>query len=200
MRLLPAPRQVISQFRARPVRAAGVVSATTVAALVAFTIAATPAEAAVGTVVGADRANAIAGQYIVVLKDAKMDRTGVDRAASTLATRHSGRVGYLYSAALRGFSVSLSEAAAARLAADPGVLFVEQDGLVSIDATQSPVPSWGLDRIDQRNLPLNNSYTYPNTATNVHAYIIDTGIRFTHEDFGGRATSGFDAIDGGRGR
>ncbi len=58
-------------------------------------------------------------------------------------------------------------------------------------------PSWGLDRIDQRNLPLNSSYTYPNTATNVHAYIIDTGIRSTHNDFGGRATSGFDAVDGG---
>ena len=58
-------------------------------------------------------------------------------------------------------------------------------------------PSWGLDRIDQRNLPLDSSYTYPNTASNVHAYIIDTGIRFTHNDFGGRATSGFDAVDGG---
>ncbi len=197
MRLLPAPRQVIRQFRARPMRAAGVVSATTVAALVAFTIAATPAEAAVGTVVGADRANAIAGQYIVVLKDNGLDRAGVDRLASALAARHSGAVGHVYSSALRGFSVSMNAAAAARLAADPDVALVEQDGLVTIDATQSPTPSWGLDRIDQRNLPLNNSYTYPNTATNVHAYVIDTGIRFTHVDFGGRATSGFDAIDGG---
>jgi subtilisin family serine protease len=174
-----------------------VVSASTVAALVAFTIAAGPAEAAVGTVLSADPAKAIGGQYIVALKDTTMDRARVGSLASALAGRHSGRVGFVYSAALRGFSVSMSAAAAARLAADPDVLFVEQDSLMSIDATQSPVPSWGLDRIDQRNLPLNNSYTYPNTATNVHAYILDTGIRFSHNDFGGRATSGFDAIDGG---
>ncbi|MCG5438852.1 S8 family serine peptidase, partial [Micromonospora foliorum] len=68
---------------------------------------------------------------------------------------------------------------------------------VSISGTQANPPSWGLDRIDQRNLPLDSSYTYPNTASNVHAYIIDTGIRFSHNDFGGRATSGYDAVDGG---
>lgn len=74
---------------------------------------------------------------------------------------------------------------------------MEQYAAVSIDATQSPTPSWGLDRIDQQALPLNNSYTYPNTASNVHAYVIDTGIRLSHVDFGARATNGFDAIDGG---
>ena len=63
--------------------------------------------------------------------------------------------------------------------------------------TQPNPPSWGLDRIDQRNLPLNQSYTYPNTASNVRAYIIDTGIRFDHTTFGGRAISGYDAVDGG---
>ena len=69
--------------------------------------------------------------------------------------------------------------------------------MVSLNATQTNPPSWGLDRIDQRNRPLNQSYTYPNTASNVRAYIIDTGIRFAHTNFGGRATSGYDAIDGG---
>ncbi len=197
MRLLPAPRQLIRHVRTRPVRSLSLLAGSTVAAVVAIMVAATPADAGVGTVLGADRADRIDGQYIVVLKDNGMDRGGVGRAAGNLASRHNGRVGLLYSAALRGFSVSMSASDAARLAADPAVAFVEQDGTVSIDATQSPTPSWGLDRIDQRALPLNNSYTYPNTATNVHAYIIDTGIRFTHVDFGGRATSGFDAIDGG---
>jgi subtilisin family serine protease len=63
------------------------------------------------------------------------------------------------------------------------------------DVQPSP-PSWGLDRIDQAYYPLNGSYTYPNTAPNVTAYIIDTGIRYGHQDFGGRATFGFDAYGG----
>ena len=62
--------------------------------------------------------------------------------------------------------------------------------------TQSPTPSWGLDRIDQRNLPLNSSYTYPNTGAGVTAYIIDTGILSAHNDFGGRVGAGRDFIDG----
>jgi subtilisin family serine protease len=173
-------------------------AAAATAALLSVTFFATPADAGdEGQVLGADRSDAIAGQYIVVLKDGAMDRSRVDSISSRLAARHSGRIGHVYSAALRGFSISLSETAAKRLAADPDVAYVEQDSLVTIDATQSPVPSWGLDRIDQRALPLNNSYTYPTTAANVHAYVIDTGIRFTHNDFGGRASSGFDAIDGG---
>ena len=81
MRLLPAPRKMISHSAPDPGAPLGVASATTVAALVAFTIARRPAEAADGTVLGADRADAIAGQYIVVLKDAPMDRPGVDRVA-----------------------------------------------------------------------------------------------------------------------
>ncbi len=77
------------------------------------------------------------------------------------------------------------------------VAYVEQDRVVTIQATQSPTPSWGLDRIDQKALPLNNSYTYPNTGAGVHVYGIDTGILYTHTDFGGRASKGFDAITPG---
>jgi subtilisin family serine protease len=79
---------------------------------------------------------------------------------------------------------------------DPNVAYVEADQTVGLVATQSPA-TWGLDRIDQRNLPLSNSYTYNFDGTGVTAYIIDTGIRFAHNEFGGQATSGFDAIDGG---
>jgi subtilisin family serine protease len=91
----------------------------------------------------------------------------------------------------------MSEKAAKRLAADPDVAYVEQNRTVSLAATQTPVPSWGLDRIDQRDLSLNNSYTYSNTATNVTAYVIDTGMRITHQDFGGRAVWGTNTVGDG---
>jgi subtilisin family serine protease len=75
--------------------------------------------------------------------------------------------------------------------------YVEQNMVFQLDATQNNPPSWGLDRIDQRNLPLDNSYTFPTTASNVNVYILDTGVRLTHNDFGGRAFTGFDAITSG---
>ncbi len=112
-----------------------------------------------------------------------------------LLRRHGGATARTYSAAVRGAELRVSAKAAARIAADPAVAYVEQNHTVSIAATQPNPPSWGLDRIDQRNLPLNSSYTYPNTAANVTSYIIDTGIRITHSDFGGRATWGTNTVD-----
>jgi subtilisin family serine protease len=159
-----------------------------------------PAHAApaVGTIRPAGSAVAVADSYIVVLKDTPTLRTrGVPAAAADLTSRYGGAVGHTYQHALRGFEVSMSQAAAERLAANSAVAYVQRNGIFTISGTQSPTPSWGLDRIDQRNLPLNNSYTYPTTASGVRAYIIDTGIRFSHSDFGGRAVSGYDAIDGG---
>ncbi|MFJ2086880.1 S8 family peptidase [Micromonospora chokoriensis] len=159
----------------------------------------TPALAAepVGVVRAAGGATAVPDSYIVVLKDSAVARDRVGDAAKRLSGRHGGTVARTYGAALRGFEAKVSASAAARIAADPAVAYVEQNHTVSISGTQTNPPSWGLDRIDQRNRPLDNSYTYPNTASNVHAYIIDTGIRFSHNDFGGRATSGYDAVDGG---
>ncbi|MEV6374109.1 S8 family peptidase [Micromonospora musae] len=161
--------------------------------------AATPALAAepTGTIRAAGGATAVADSYIVVFKDTAVGRDSVSDNAHRLTGRHGGSVARTYEAALRGFEARVDEKTAARIAADPAVAYVEQNHTVSIADTQPNPPSWGLDRIDQRNLPLNSSYTYPNTASNVRAYIIDTGIRFTHNDFGGRAVSGFDAIDGG---
>ena len=169
-----------------------------VSALTAFAFAA-PAAAAEpsGTVLHAGGDTAVADSYIVVFKDSSVARASVDGNAATLASRHGGSVVRTYRTALRGFELRASAAQAARVAANPNVAYVEQNHLVHAFGTQTNPPSWGLDRIDQRNLPLNQSYTYPNTAPNVHAYIIDTGIRTTHQDFGGRATSGFDAVDGG---
>ncbi|MFG2011050.1 S8 family serine peptidase [Micromonospora sp. NPDC048868] len=168
-------------------------------AALAMVATATPAMAAepVGTIRAAGGATAVADSYIVVFKDSSVARSSVGDTAQRLVGRHGGAVARTYGAALRGFEVRVDARAAARIAADPAVAYVEQNHTVSIAGTQTNPPSWGLDRIDQRALPLNSSYTYPNTASNVHAYIIDTGIRFSHSDFGGRAVSGYDAVDGG---
>jgi len=178
----------------------GTAAAIAVVALVAAgPVGAGPAQAAaVGEIRSAGAAPVVPGGFVVGLKpDRSVTASGVDAAASALAARYGGTVGHVYRHALRGFSASMTEADAKRLAADPAVEFVQRDVVYTIDATQPNPPSWGLDRIDQRDRPLNASYSYPNTAGNVHAYIIDTGIRFTHIDFGGRASSGFDAVDGG---
>ncbi len=131
--------------------------------------------------------------YIVTLKASAGDSHA---AAADASRRFGGRVEHVYSNALNGFAISLPDPAAARLAADPRIESVELDGVVTADAVESPA-TWGLDRIDQRTLPLSNSYTYNSTGSGVTAYIIDTGIRFSHSEFGGRATSGYDAVDGG---
>jgi len=135
----------------------------------------------------------VPGQYIVVMKPARGARAASAAAAVGVA---SGKVKRTFHAALDGFSASLSDAEAAALARDPNVALVERDQVFTISTTQSPA-TWGLDRIDQRARPLSNSYTYTRTGAGVRAYIIDTGIRFSHGEFGGRATSGFDAVDGG---
>jgi subtilisin family serine protease len=164
------------------------------AAALTVTMVGSPAHAAEGAVLGAGAPNAVAGSYLVVLKEASVSAQAVGSTAQSLASRHGGKIAATYHAALRGFSAQLSEAAARRLAADPAVAYVQQDMVMSIDATQSPVPSWGLDRIDQRALPLNNSYTYPTVASGVTVYVIDTGVRITHADFGGRARHGRDTV------
>jgi subtilisin family serine protease len=173
-------------------RAARYAGTAAFAALLAATVGmAAPATAAQGQILNADSATAIQGSYIVVLKDSAKS------ASPTLAGKYGGSVKHVYKSALNGFAATMSAAQARRLAADPAVEYVEADQVVHTTATQTNPPSWGLDRIDQRDLPLNRAYTYPTTATNVNAYIVDTGIRLTHSDFGGRARTGFDAVTPG---
>jgi len=139
----------------------------------------------------------IENQYIVVLKD---DVADVDTEAARLEHQFGADRGngHTYRNAIKGFSVRMSEQQAIRLANDPRVDFVEEDGVVSLGTTQTGA-TWGIDRIDQRDLPLNGTYTYNATGTGVKAYIIDTGIRATHTQFAGRVISGFTAISDGLG-
>ncbi|TQM84747.1 subtilisin family serine protease [Saccharothrix saharensis] len=151
--------------------------------------------AAEGTVLGADRADAVPGSYIVALNDSASPRSASASTASSLVDKYGGQVRVTWQHALNGFHATLSAGQARRLAADPRVAFVQADLPISVDAVQQNPPSWGLDRIDQRNLPLDSAYNYSTTASNVRAYIIDTGIRTTHSDFGGRATWGTNTVD-----
>ncbi|MCE6998100.1 S8 family peptidase [Saccharothrix sp. S26] len=153
-------------------------------------VGAPPAGAAEGDIRLAAAGTAVPGHYLVVLED------GVAAQAADLTAKHGGTVTATWRHALRGFAVNASEREARRLAADPAVRSVSQDGLVQAVDTQPNPPSWGLDRIDQRDLPLNSSYSYDTAAANVRAYILDTGIRTTHSTFGGRASWGYDAVDG----
>ncbi|MFE4248048.1 S8 family serine peptidase [Streptomyces sp. NPDC056910] len=151
--------------------------------------ASTPAE---GKVYGLDAKGAVSGSYIVLL-----DQKANTDAKQGLAKEYGGKLKRAYSSAVNGFSVNgLSETEAKRLAADSSVAKVVQNKKFHIDATQDNPPSWGLDRIDQADTAGDKKYTYPDSAgEGVTAYVIDTGVRVSHKDFGGRATSGFDAVD-----
>jgi subtilisin family serine protease len=153
-----------------------------------------PAAPAAADVLAVPGAEVVPDSYVVVLKP---DRAAVSSQVRALAGKHAATVRTTWSHALRGFAATMTAARARAMAADDAVAFVQPNVVHRASATQTNPPSYGLDRIDQRNRPLNQAYDYNTTASNVHAYIIDTGIRTTHADFGGRATSGFDAVDGG---
>jgi subtilisin family serine protease len=131
--------------------------------------------------------------FIVVLKDS------VARAAPVAAEhsqRFGGEVRYVYEHALKGYAGSFSEGQLGALLADGRVASVERDAEMTASTTQGGA-TWGIDRIDQLALPLSGTFTYTNTGAGVKAYIVDTGIRFSHSEFGSRAISGFDSVDGG---
>jgi subtilisin family serine protease len=163
--------------------------------------AATPKE---GVVLYADDPAAIASSYIVVFNDTSVTRKEVPNRAADLVGEHKGTLEHVYVHALGGFAAKLTKAAARRIAADSSVKFVEQNRAVYMpsqpisitDAQQNP-PSWGLDRIDERRRPLDGRYTYNNTGSGVRVYVIDSGIRLSHNEFGGRAVAGYSSGVGG---
>lgn len=153
--------------------------------------AATPAE---GTIVNAGADGVIGGRYIVVLKDGA--------ATDRVAAAYGANVEKRYQATINGFSARMDQAQAKRMAADSDVASVEAvrtmrtDDPAPASSTPSSVPSWGLDRINQRDLPLDgNASRQPDGGAGVTAYILDTGVRLTHDEFEGRAVSGWDFVD-----
>ncbi|MFF3616236.1 S8 family peptidase [Streptomyces sp. NPDC002580] len=172
--------------------AAGLTVVTTTAVLSAIV---PPAQAVpLGRIGGAGLPGSVSGSYIVTLEG----HTRAPSSAGTdIAEQYGARISHTYGTALNGFAVRLDERRARLLAADPRVASVVQDTRVALDRVQRNPPSWGLDRIDQPDPPLDRSYTAPGPAgAGVTVYVIDTGVRVTHKDFGGRASDGWDFVDG----
>jgi serine protease len=147
--------------------------------------------------------NRIAGQYIVVLKDGtatlaneRGNGQAVASMARSMASQHGAQFKQAFSHVLRGFVVQANDQALDKLLMDDRVAYVEEDGIVYASATQSGA-TWGIDRTDQRALPLSGTYTYNTTAAGVHAYIVDTGVLLNHSQFSGRMGNGYDAVTSG---
>lgn len=165
---------------------------------------------------GYSSANKIPNQYIVVLKDNavlteaySLSRSGyslsqakamiVKEMSIDLSTKARGSVERMYSSALNGMVIKTrASKKIVALLNDPRVDYIEADQKIFLGATQNNA-TWGLDRIDQNNLPLNNTYNYDSNGSGVNAYVIDTGVRISHNEFGGRGRSGYTAINDGNG-
>jgi|GEM_PF-407965 len=167
-----------------------------------------PAVAWAGTVVQPPDCQPVAGSYIVVLDRALLEEEGakwggtlstqVDATAKELASQWGGQVTATWSQAIQGFALSSKQRSSAEGMADDGrVAYVEQDCIATATADQFDPPSWGLDRIDQRFLPLDQLFHYSGAGAGAHLYILDTGVRTTHNELAGRIGNGFTSQGGG---
>ncbi|MFB6640518.1 S8 family peptidase [Streptomyces chartreusis] len=186
----------MAQLRSKKIRLAAITSLATAALVGGLTALPAQAAPAEGNVLAAGSPTAVKDSYIVTLKKS-VGLKASSAAGKDLVAEYGGTVKKTFTKALNGYSAALSATEARRLAADPAVAAVEQNQRVRLaDTTQTSAP-WGLDRIDQAALPLSGTYTYPDSAgSGVTAYVIDTGVRITHQQISGRATYGYDAVDG----
>ncbi|HYO52487.1 S8 family peptidase [Archangium sp.] len=139
---------------------------------------------------------AVPGEYIVVLRAPRPGEKVLapSMVAQSLSAQYGGSVFLTYEHALRGFASRMTPEQARAMAADSQVEYVEENGVVRAIGERQPDATWGIDRVDQRDLPLDKTYLYGASGRGVHAYIIDTGIRVTHTEFGGRARADFDSF------
>ncbi|MFN6965127.1 MAG: S8 family serine peptidase [Pyrinomonadaceae bacterium] len=146
-------------------------------------------------------ASPVPNRYIILLDE---ETTGaaalepeVEAQGLYLVSLYGGSVKTVFSSAVKGFVAEMSAEEAKAMAADPSIRSIEEDGYISITATQTGAP-WNLDRVDQRNRPIDTQYSYSSAGAGVHAYVIDTGIRPTHVEFGGRASISVDFVGDGQ--
>ncbi|WP_199042568.1 S8 family peptidase [Glycomyces salinus] len=185
--------------RVRRLAVAGLAAAAAAGSLVAVNAIARADQAdPTDLILGADDPDAIAGEYLVVLDEAAPSALGLGGMVEEVVDEVAGPVEVVDELGLiDGFVAEMSPEEAAELAADDAVAYVEQNRTVSISDVQQDPPSWGLDRVDQSALPLDDAYEYEYTGAGTTAYILDTGINLDHEEFAGRLAEGYDAIDSG---